>query len=928
MEPRVRNEISGGIFFSAVIQGGTVNVTLPPTVTPALFGLPAAPAAFTGREDDLARLLAGLAPPTVPTPTPTLTLTPAPAPAPAPGADPGPATAVTAVVGLGGVGKTALVLQAATRALADPGWFPGGVLFVDLFGYDPERRVPPELALDGFLRALGLPEVHIPPALQDRARLYRSVLTAFAEQGRRILVVLDNASGAGQVEPLLPADGRTAVLVTSRDALDLDARRHQVEPLDPAASVALLDRAIRTARGTDDARVTDSPADAAAVAELCAGLPLALRIVAALLADFPGRPLSSVREDLESTDDRLDVLGRRDRAVRAAFNLSYDRLGDEHARTFRLLSLNPGPDLSTEAATHLTEQSRIRTELLLQDLARAHLIEAGRIWGRWRLHDLVRLYAVERGRSRADADRRGAARTRLFDHYVTGAREADQHFEVPPREHPGRFPRRTDALAWLDAEHRNLLATVLTAAPDAPGTAVALTLLLSRFLHQRRHFDHMLLVAEAARPVGVASGDPVAAARTLNMQGTALRELGRYEECAAAHRQAAAEHRALGDDRFEAASLSLLGLALDRLGRPEEAVDIHRRAVRLLQAVGERRDEAVVRDNLGAALQSLDRAAEAVEEHRRAAELHHELADRYGEADSLNNLGAALLAVDRCDEAVRTLRQAVAANHGREAPRAEADALHNLGQALWESGEADEAVDHLRRAVALRHELGDRAGESSDLRTLGGALHEAGRLPEAAEALEQSAAAAAAVDDRHGEAVALLLLGATLPHTHRPEEALTVLARSATTFRELGDRHSEAGADHNTGLALRELGRLEEAGEAFSRAALAFHELGDTRQEIGSATALAETLRAGGLTERALSVRDVTLELARTLGDRGAEAAVLAEAALDLRHAGRYEEALALHELAISGFWEADEPRKSYLATLAREETVRLYEDS
>ncbi|GGK38763.1 hypothetical protein GCM10010124_34480 [Pilimelia terevasa] len=225
-EPVTQNAITGGVFFNMVVQGNNITVVLPPAVTPALSGLPHASKSFTGRDSPMGELMAALAPDCE---------------------DAGGPVLVSATVGLAGVGKTELVVQAAHRATTQLGWFPGGVLFVDLFGYDPDpagdptsRRVSTGEVLGGLLQALGMPGDYVPAGVQDRSRLFRSVLAAYAGEGKRILVVIDNAATVDQVNPLLPGDGVTATLVTSRDKLDIEARRHELSVLGRVASVRLL----------------------------------------------------------------------------------------------------------------------------------------------------------------------------------------------------------------------------------------------------------------------------------------------------------------------------------------------------------------------------------------------------------------------------------------------------------------------------------------------------------------------------------------------------------------------------------------------------------------------------------------------------------------------------------------------------------------
>src|SRR5437868_3043250 len=142
---------------------------------------------FTGREAELSRLRAVVA-------------------------EGGAGTVViSAIAGTAGVGKTALAVHLAHKLAPD---FPDLQLYVNLHGYEPVQRLAPTQVLDRFLRALGVPVDALPSHLDDQAACYRGLLS-----GKRALVVLDNASSAEQVRPLLPASANCGVLITSRDRL-------------------------------------------------------------------------------------------------------------------------------------------------------------------------------------------------------------------------------------------------------------------------------------------------------------------------------------------------------------------------------------------------------------------------------------------------------------------------------------------------------------------------------------------------------------------------------------------------------------------------------------------------------------------------------------------------------------------------------------
>ena len=126
--------------------------------------------------------------------------------------------------------------------------------------------------------------------------------------------------------------------------------------------MALLDTALRTARPDDD-RIRADPTGTVRLAEVCGGLPLALQITAALLKADPFRTVSEMAEELGDEVQRLEALhyddgsGTRASSVAAAFNLSYRQLDESIARVFRLLSVNPGPDVSTAAVAAMADLS-------------------------------------------------------------------------------------------------------------------------------------------------------------------------------------------------------------------------------------------------------------------------------------------------------------------------------------------------------------------------------------------------------------------------------------------------------------------------------------------------------------------------------------------------------------------------------------------
>ncbi|MFI9011540.1 tetratricopeptide repeat protein [Actinosynnema sp. NPDC053489] len=710
--PRQWARADGG---AVVVQAGgdaTVHLGARPRVRPV--AVPVAAERFTGRQRVVDGLLRHLAP----------------------DAD---HNGVAAVTGMGGVGKTSLAVQVAREGLAR-GLFPGGVLFENLHGYSTVESVPPGAAAGRLLRALGVPPGEVPPD-DERVTAWRS---AIARERQPVLVVLDNAGSAGQVAPLL-AEPPHRTLITSRTVLSaLAARAFPLDVFEPDESVRFLDTALRTAR-PDDGRVTGAHPDAVELAGYCGHLPLALKVVVALLRDDPGTTVADLAEVLRDERTRLAELGYPDEdgehrplAVRAAFELSYRELTDAQARAFRLLTAVPGPSASTEAVTAALDLPDRRSRRLVTDLARLHLLD--RLPGdRWRMHDLVRLYAEERAAADTGADRPAAARDRVHAHYAARATAANRWSGRRSLVTDEEERRHREAVAWWDGEAPAVVAAVVAAHRDGRHDVVLrLAEALSGHLENRHRLDDAVLVGRTALD-SARHLDVTAVRRASSLLGNAYRLAHRYRDAIPLLEEAC---RLSEEDTEEAgAHLHNLGLAHFRNGDFAEAERCHARdyricrrqgrvvgvigamtaradalrmldrvaeAVHLLNgsivlsiAVGSRRDEALARVNL--AVTCLDnlpgtRAGFVIWQLCRALRIACEDGDVRGRASVLRNLAAAYRLRDQCHRD--------AAWHWR---RRAAELYRELGDpGLAAAIEDQEWVDPPHPAEDCVHERGDR----------------------------------------------------------------------------------------------------------------------------------------------------------------------------------------------------------------------------
>ncbi|MGI5457074.1 AfsR/SARP family transcriptional regulator [Streptomyces sp. CA-249302] len=604
------------------------------------------------------------------------------------------AVVISALSGTAGVGKTALAVHWARQVRAE---FPDGQVYVNLRGFDPGRAaMGAGEAIRGFLDAFGVPADRVPRGLDAQAALYRSLLA-----GRRVLIVLDNARDADHVRPLLPGAPGCLALVTSRNRLTglaatEGAHLLPVDLLTPAEARALL------AGRLGVVRMAAEPAAVDEIVVQCAGLPLALAVVAARAAGRPGLPLAGLAEELRTADRRLDPLDGGDSltGVRSVFQWSYRMLSPAAARLFRLLGLHPGPDTALPAAAALAGVTAPEARTLLAELTEAQLVTEHRP-GRYTFHDLLRAYAAELTAVHDSEETRHTAVHRLLDHYLHTAYAADALLTrrrdpmtlapALPGALPGRPTGPDEALAWFAAEYSVLLSVVQHGQPGFETHTWQLATTLGTFLERQGH----------------------------------------WQALADAHTTALDSARRSHDKAGQANAHRGLGLARHRLGSPDRSREHYLLGLGLFQELGNHAGQARIRQNLAIAASARGDHPEALEHARLSLDHFRAAHDRGGQAIALNEIGWYLAKLGDHREALASCRQALAAVQEIGDLNGEAHTWDSLGYVHRLLGRFTEAVDCYEQALRLFRKTGDLRSEAIGLAYLGDTLEAAGE-PEAA----------------------------------------------------------------------------------------------------------------------------------------------------------------------------------------------------
>jgi DNA-binding SARP family transcriptional activator/tetratricopeptide (TPR) repeat protein len=683
---------------------------VPAGFVPVPAQLPLDAPGFSGRREELAALHAMLPPAR---------------PAGAGAEDPVP---VVIVSGTAGVGKTALAIHFGRQVAKR---FPDGQLYANLRGRDPgSPPMEPGEALRFFLDAFGVPPHRIVASIQERAALYRSLV-----DGKRMLIVLDNASNAAQVRPLLPGSPGCLVVVTSRSQMAglvaaEGAALVELDVLSDAEAHEMLARRLGQDRVAAEAGAADE------IIEACARLPLALSVAVGRAggAGRSRRPLAELAAELRDARSRLDALEDGDVAtdMRAVLSWSYDQLSPAAARMFRLLGLHPGSDISVSAAASLAGIPRAEAGAALRELVRTHMVTE-HVTGRFTFHDLLRVYAADQAERHDAAPERSAAMHRVLDHYLHTATAASQRFSpfrsplrlAPPQPgvQPADMTDKDQAMAWFDAEMPVLNTLIGYASANGfDRHAWQIPWTLGPFFHRRGRWRNYASSQRTALEAARRLQDPVALAHAHYLLGHAQSQMGDYDAADPNFREALDLFRELGDRANEAVVLNGLGGMLEKQERYPEALAVALDALRMVKAAGHWWTQATLENGVGWLYAHLGQYDDALKHCQRALSLHRESGHRGGAADTLDSLGFIYLHLGDLAQAKTHYRQAINAYREIGALFGEGNSLAGLGDVLLREGQPDEARTMFLKAAAILDALPHpRADEVHiKLRDLGG----------------------------------------------------------------------------------------------------------------------------------------------------------------------------------------------------------------
>lgn len=725
--------------------------------------------------------------------------------------------------GMGGLGKTALAIQASRQVALS---YPDGQLFVTFHSHHPG-----EVPLDTTEAARRLLEM-TGMSLSSQSRGPRELFALWQQEltSTRMIIVLDDVPGVEAVTPLLPDSGDCLVIITSRSRLRLPGSfTMSLDMLPLQDAVTLFTRTAGTGN------VDDSHALTRAV-RLCGGLPLAIGLAATRLREDGSSAIS------EFADTLAELHARCEGPLAAAFEMSYQGLTTTHQSVFRYLGMSPCPDFTAATTAAIADISEPEAERILSDLFECHLLEQAAP-RRFRLHDLLKAFADSCSREHDSDGERRSSILRLADYLQHNADRADRLL-YPLRERiPSHGPRSpvadaemgspTEARGWLELEWRNTVVVARYAAEHEWHSRCAeIAHILAEFLDIRGCQDeaislHSLAVrayrdvadragiARASLDLGLAyqqRGDYKAALRHATEAQTISRETGdlrgqalaagrigsiyyysgRLREALAYDQEARAFYSEAGDKNGEADAIFHHGTSSLDLGRVHDSIDNFNTALELFKGLGNERGLAKTLNSIAEVKRRQGFHREALQGYQEALSIYHRLGARQKQAVVEQNIGTIYLYKRQPDKALRLYRSALETYQEANNLPSQARALCDIGEAYLYMGRHDESLIHYERAEMLARKVGDASVRVLALRGLGDIHRQTDDPDEAMKWYGLALKLEYEVEDPYQQAKILEGMAETMLRTGRLDRGRIYLREAHDLFKASGSIDAES----------------------------------------------------------------------------------------------------------------------------------------
>lgn len=557
------------------------------------------------------------------------------------------AAQVTALEGMGGIGKTDTAIEAA-HDLVDEGRFKDARLFLDLQGFsEMGHPLLPAEALRSLLRAFVPGDEVLPESENELAGRFWD-----ATSGLDMLLFLDNARDDAQVEPLLPGHPGCNSLITSRNRLSLRGLKPiDLAEMDPNEAASL---ALKLANRRDPTRITYRQAEE--IARLCGRLPISIEVTANALSKSRG---ASVTGYLQKLNDRTKPLAALEKA-KAVLGLSAEALDADTCERWAALGVFEGGFFDFSAAAVWAVEDAGPT---LGELEQRSLVSFDLEVKRYHLHDLLRAVALEE--LAADPARQHEVRRRHAELFFAALQTADFRYRAG---HDGV----AQGLAFVDAELGNIRAAQLWAA-----TAIA----------------------EDERAALLAQNFPNHDCLRFRLAHNELRAWLEQSLVAAARR---------GDTEGYAGASANLGQIYRMLGELDRAEEMVNKSLALAEDIGSKEGTALQYANLGYVYAARGEFGRAEEMFKESLTLAEEMGFREHMAQMYGSLGISYAQRGDFHHATNMLEKGLALGKEVGSKHAIADQYVNFGLVHAEKGDPNQAVACWRKALALYRRIGER----------------------------------------------------------------------------------------------------------------------------------------------------------------------------------------------------------------------------